>query len=152
MPSDIIRDSNAAAQVFEVTNLTIPAGTNWSAGHELGTLTLDGQPGVLVATYLELAATPVDILQFAAFNVLNYNTFDYSVPATLGVQVALGGTDRWTGFIGVENLDDANHGFGLGPKSAPATFPKTLHVGFITSGPTTADIIVVRARAAFLVI
>lgn len=145
------------AQVFEVTNLVIPSGTDLSfSAQVLGTLMMD--PFIVQGFgyfYLEIAEPlPVDspVFGLAMFEDPEdpVNTDD------AGVDLAPDSAVR-----GFYRLPDQPNGFLFGGQATPSGpyNPVELSIGLYTrgdapavSGATTADITVVRARASFMVI
>lgn len=132
-------------QVFEVTNLVIPAGTDWGDGtdglaHVLGTLSALGVgQGIAYSIYLELAAVPNP----DAPSLQVVESRDDTFAQALAAQV-------FGRFNGVDNGVEVPGS----QQDVLAPLPPTVdwRVQIVTFGPTTADITVVRARAAFLVI
>lgn len=126
---------SSAAQVFEVRDLFIPSGTDWPENVIDTSIELPLAGGFLYSLYLELAAAPdVDQILLRA-----------SLPAGFSDNVAVAGAD-------VQGAT-SNFDIALSTQDGSLDDPQVVSVILSTpSGPTSAAITVVRARAAFLVI
>lgn len=123
-------------QVFEVTNLPIPAGTDWSTDpHQIGSLNHNAIQGCLYALYIELAEPVGD------------NGLEISVPF-MGLGAALDGSaDPSSKSALAQGVLTA-----LSTSASSNYADRAEAVVIDTFGPTATDITVVRARAAFLFI
>jgi hypothetical protein len=145
-------------QVFEVTNRLIPAGTDWfSNGLVLGSVTLPAGAGALADLWFEVSApltgrdqlvladaTPGDVWNTAGWSVyLGYSPGGSPELETYTSLIETGNGDNHLGNFNLRELRHPPHGF---RQRAERFFA----IG--TNGPTHADITIVRARAAFLVI
>lgn len=124
-----------APQVFEVTDLFIPAGTDWSAGHEIGAVEqVTGQLCVATA-FLSVAAVGA---------ALSLEWREETSPV-LGTFSPMTGrywsTDSFYGLIGDNDPSGA----------APAPESLRWSAVLVTPGPTPAPITIVRATATLLV-
>jgi hypothetical protein len=169
----------SSAQVFEVSDLLIPSGTDWSGlGHALGSFEVDVAAGHAFKVFLEVDA-PVgadDIF------VTISDDPDYSQASAMTEVHVTGASDVWNLANNLFIYGVENGLLGAGPTAALADIqalgwyselgtyfrtsnsggsrathvsaggPVTVYADLHTSGPTAADITVVRARAAFLVI
>jgi hypothetical protein len=148
-------------QVFEVTDLDIPSGTNWSdGGNPLGSFTdLKFHNIISAKLTIELAADPADPLWLVTDDSGAWST---NVSA-VAVKMIPGGLGGATGFPLETSDRQGNRGWGFafdimplltgGYDPDPLPDPYTLYTYLRTpSGATTADITVVKARAAFLIL
>lgn len=174
-PEAPVAPSGPATHVFEAADLTIPAGTNWSGvGHALGSFPLDVAAGVLLKLHLELEAAPgADNVFMAVENGPDYGT------NTTSMEVHVTGANHWNFANNVFTYGEENGPLGSG--STPLTSlstargseivaqfanvlgnpqeehplaglePLTVYVGLHTTAATAAEIVVRRARAAFMV-
>lgn len=130
----------ATPQVFEVTDLLIPAGTNWSAVmHSLGVWTAPANglhSRVIASLTIELDGDPApgdDVWIGMEKGGTAFDNYDDAVGQVgAGVGVNLPSSMRYSG----------EYNIGIWAANALSTVP----------APTTAPIYVVRARAAFLAI
>lgn len=127
-------------QVFEITDLTIPAGTDWSsAAHVFGSAVLPASGAVSWVRTLELAAAPG-----ASTVTLRCDGNGFALVTATSVT----GTDLWnertTTFSSLAFADPAD-------TEAAIHGPISFAAQILTDGPTAADITIVRARVAFLV-
>lgn len=141
-------------KVFEVTDLTIPAGTDWSDGHVIGSFGITS-PGLVLTLDLEIdVVTSPDELQLYAWgsdtsvNAASFTSFGSAHADQTHQHRAAISLELLSGNLAP--LSDGTNGYGYVASSA--FVDGTLHVGFWTSGPTTADIHVVSAYASFLAI
>lgn len=142
------RDAEVAPYVFEVTDLTIPAGTLWRAEtHRLASVTLDEAQAIHWAFYLEIGAPLPAGHQLRLDLGDNANSHDsidlVSCAIAPGAMVALVSTSD-----AIQILHDA-------AGQSAVSFIADLHLVVEGNGndvPTSAPITIVRARAAFLVI
>lgn len=149
---------NASTQVFEVTDLLIPSGTDWHAGHAIGTFALPARTGMVVSLALDLASplpATGEILAVEAWGPeldASQAAFTYGYLSTDELPGAL----RYRyGAVSSDLGTSWNTSHFVAVSAEPTTDdPGTVHVGFVTSGgtPPTEDITVVRARASFLVV
>lgn len=145
-------------QVFEVTDLLIPEGTDWSAGHAIHSFALPARAGMVVSLALDIAsplpAAP-ERLVLAAWGPeldASHSTFTYGYLSTDELPGAL----RYRYGALVSDLGTSwNSNHFVGVSGEPTTDdPSPVYVGFQTAGgdPPSEDITVVRACASFLVI
>lgn len=129
------------SHVIEVTDLVIPAGTNWSAGHEIGVVEgLSVGQLCIAGAYLSVAAVGADLsLHFAEFTDVDTSTVLATFSPMTGRYWA---TDSFSGLIG----DNAPSG------SSPAPASLRWVAALVTSGPIAGPITVLRARATLLVL
>lgn len=159
-------------QVFEVTNLTIPAGTDWSAhgGPSLGSFVIS--PHNMVQAKLSIEFAPGNRAQLTDVQdqiILQLDeTGDYATSELgwyLSAQASGAGGNGGKGVKGdvvwgsaVDGLDLNNQVPDIVPPllrglgSDPIPDPFTLHVYVRTNAPTHHEAYIVRARAAFLVL
>lgn len=139
-------ESGSAAQVFEVTDLLIPAGTDWSEGHEIGSFTVDAWIGGVMSSFLQVDGIPADTLRWIAASPI-------TEISSIGV---IGVSNLWGNSFADGQSLCFPRGFSVDETPAASY---TISVGFTTAdgadpgtpAPTTADITVVRARFAFLI-
>lgn len=133
------------AEVFEVTDLFIPAGTDWSAGHVIGSFTVDGWIGGVISQSLQVDAVPADTLVWTAASPIAF--------------LASVGAMRVGNSFGQSFVEAQTMGFARAfSEDETPSESYTIQVGFVTAdgadpntpAPTTADITVVHARIAFL--
>jgi hypothetical protein len=145
----------SSAQVFAVSDLTIPAGTDWSTtGHVLGTVDLDPGASTLFTLYLELSAplTDGDVIYIGEWptpgNASGSN--DYSV--RIGSADTPKVVSQMFGWRNLPNLG-LNPGVNASETRTTITAPGgTQQVGLFNDGASTHDITVVHARAVFLIL
>jgi hypothetical protein len=139
-------------QVFEVTNLTIPAGTDWSdTPHAFDPVTLPvGRGAIILSLDLELAAVPSpDLVDFAI------NVEDPEVSISIVGSILVGSDNPTTQRLSEPRYAAAGvypRGVELLSSTATSFVPIVWAANADFDGPTTADITIVRARASFLVI
>lgn len=125
-------ESGSAAQVYEVTDLLVPAGTDWS-GSEFYALLPDTardnpSAGLVQAVYLEIAE-----------------------PLASGDALFIQGPlDTFA--LGDEAIDPADVSVADTTTGTRTTGQTLLFAAITTNRATTADITIVRARVAFLAI
>lgn len=162
------------AQVFEVTDLLVPAGTDWSnLGHHFGQVTIVSGGSMFCSMVLVLDAPldpeGADELWFAAASggpdwATNSARYKIELPGITGTEV-------WgfsSTFVPIYNPNVANNALaddtefrlnldpyqraGGGIDFAAPPEDAILDIGLWSNAPFTSDITIVRARAAFLVI
>lgn len=144
-------------QIFEVTDLTIPAGTDLSAGYEIGTFSFaSGEHSCVSSTYIEIASPVSYEVLLAAADDLNWNTGQSVIFPTTSVDVipigslAARGHDFDDTILGNRNAVPAPPRF---DPSVPPTWPFVMHVGISSPSVDTPEPLhIVHARASFLVI
>lgn len=160
------RVSSAATHVFEVTDLPIPAGTDWSVTlHEIGSLTVHWWEKLIFKLYVELAEPPADFLTLGITDTLDRSAANYvaAAGATPGSQIwdyatnalAQGSSSppgSLANFLHQEDVLTGSQGALFPDQAVAPPASQLLHVVLGTNSPTTADITVVRARAAVLVL
>lgn len=177
---EISLGGGSSAQVFEVTDLTIPAGTDWSnsEGHQLGQLTglveghaigfkfwfetLVDDADIAAGTQQHLLLMVSEVRSFYDTNNYAYFQASGSLRARTVADTSLGNQD---GGLAVA-MNDAEGGTQARLKAGASGTdlwqneelvrghapPDPAYVGLYTDGPLPTDIHIVRARAAFLVI
>jgi hypothetical protein len=144
--------AGTAAQVFEVTDLTIPAGTNWSfvngTPHVLGTISIPSYKLHGMSLYIEQAVTPTD-----AGGLDDLSLGVYSTTTSEGVtSTGTSNTNRWAERSHWANVLDSDF-ITVSPTVAPpAEVSYEIRLYTSNAGVPPADITVVRARASFQVI
>jgi hypothetical protein len=147
---------SSVPRVAEVAGLAVPAGTDWSHGRAIGTIS-----GLLASSWLtgklsiELAGAPADDLYLHVDETGDPTT----AFAPCWINIGPGATTSG-GPVGAVNRV-GNIAWGVVQPDLvtsvllgvdPSPMPSELFVYLATAGATTADIAVVRARAAFLVV
>lgn len=136
----------SSAEVFEVTDLLIPSGTDWSEGHAVHTFDVAaGIEGLLVSVYIQLGGSPDPDVVEAYLRPFGGNSVEPGIgsdaPETVAVAPA-----TWAGTA-------ASHRASWPEGAEAEQFEFVILANNATyDGPTTADITVVRARVAFLMI
>jgi hypothetical protein len=154
--------SGGGAHVFEVTDLAVPAGTDWSAsGYVLGSVNVVAGQLVIAHFWLEVEQVPDPLNNFDKLALTYWadpdnipTTSDYGPTITPDTDVRVADTragivqDYGNGYIGLQpvNFQDGTHGGGLTP-SVDATW----QVGLYTPTALVGALQVVRARAEFRV-
>lgn len=128
-------------QIFEVTDLTIPAGTDWTVPHEIGRFTLEPHNGLQAFVSLEISE-PIEV------GTLIFGTI--SLGGTGGTVSTGGNNMRLIAAGGVLPTGEVEDAYGFWGDYAPPD--DGVIVAFGMADPSVADIHVVRARAAFLVL
>lgn len=131
----------ASKKVFEVTDLTIPAGTDWTGPHEIGRFPLEPHTGVLAFVSLEISA-PIEV-----------GNLVFGTPSLVGSggSVTLGGNNvRLIAAGGILPTGEVEDAYGFWGDYAPPD--DGVIVAFSMADPTAADIHVIRARAAFTIL
>lgn len=134
----------AVYQVFEVTDLLIPSGTDWSStGHLLGNLVVPSWASqIRFKLWLEVDVHGPLILDVSS-------SLDYGTSSTY-TSTSLQGSDLWA------TSPDESGPFDLVAdyiasqfltSTDPTSAPPTVVIGLHTGTPTAEDITVVRARA-----
>lgn len=144
--------SSFSPQVFEVTDLLIPAGTDWTtAAHQLGSLTVS-YPDALIAMrlYIELDETP-DVLDSVDL-VAIFDGWNPQADPALGDRPANPSAGLGRGLVqGQKTAIEWEFG-NMNNLPTVTVGERTINIGISTGDVTTADITVLRASAAFLVI
>jgi hypothetical protein len=142
----------SGAIVFEVEDLLVPAGTDWSTdGHVLGTVDVEAGQFVIGTFYLELEALPQsdDEIGLAEWPTPGeaYNSNDF------GVSLSAANDSPVVRLWKTGNLVPATNMLlgGADDQSSPGS-AGSVTVGLYSAGPTSEDITVVRARASFLLL
>lgn len=132
----------ASKKIFEITDLTIPAGTDWTQQHEVGRFPLDPQHNGLLAFVSLEVSEPIDV-----GNLI----FGTASLAGEGGSVGLGGDNvRLAAGGGILPIGTAEDPYGFWADLAPPD--DGVIVAFSMGAPSVADIHVVRARAAFTIL
>lgn len=154
--------------VFEVASLLVPSGTDWTAlGHNLGSFEVASDALVLFKTYLEVAA-PIDPddLFLDISDIPDYSTSSTPSETHLNPRASALWTSasNWniygSGTAPADAAGEAHsadpliggNSFHSGVTASPGSDLKTITANLHMSGVSTADITVVKARAAFLVL
>jgi hypothetical protein len=147
-------------QVFEVTNLAIPSGTNWkTVMHKLGDISISPGRNLQMSFYLETAAPvpfgnridlgasidPADAYNGEFFQAsISSHSSDPDSSATVARYYATRTGDGWTPTV--NTVPDPGYSYDVG------VLAMGVDADAAPAGATNADITIVRARFAALVI